>query len=227
MAIGKGTLAALAATAAFALWVAIGLWPPLGAPPPGRSDCVLIHVWSNGFHSDLSFPATLLPPNHPLRRLDPAARYMLVGWGDEAFYLSNGDNLLLGALALLPGGAVTMHVVYGDTPVERFYVGRNVTPLALSRAGAAVLAERLRAALQLDRTGRARVIAPGHGGKRSWFLKARGEFDLFTVCNQWLARQLRAAGANLHTSFLYTGDAVTAALARAPHACPAHQSGSP
>src|SRR5262249_6076368 len=133
-----------------------------------------------------------------------------------------GDDLLLGARALLPGGAVTMHVVYGDTPVERFYVGRNVTPLALSHAGMSVLAQRLTAALQLDPRGRAQVIAPGHGGKRSWVLKARGEFDLFTVCNQWLARQLRAAGVNLHTSFLYTGDAVTGALARMPHTCPAH-----
>jgi uncharacterized protein (TIGR02117 family) len=212
-----------ALVAIFAFWFWTGTLPPLGAPPARAGDCVQIKVWSNGYHTDLTFPASLLAPDHPLRRIDPSARYLMVGWGDEAFFRSNGDDLALGARALLPGGAVTMHLIAGGVPIESFYIGEDVTPLALSHAGAAALARRLADTLVLDRAGRAQIIAPGHGGRRSWFLRARGEFDLFQVCNQWTARTLRAAGVDLNAAFLYSGDMVMAALKRAPHECPAPQ----
>jgi uncharacterized protein (TIGR02117 family) len=206
--------------AAFGFWFWTGTRPPLGAPPARAGDCVQIKVWNNGYHTDLTFPAAILSPDHPLRRIDPAARYLLVGWGDEAFFRSNGDDLGLGVRALLPGGAVTMHLIAGGAPIESFYIPESVTPIALSHAGVAALARRLADTLVLDSGGRAQIIAPGHGGRRSWFLKARGEFDLFQVCNQWTARTLRLAGINLNAAFLYTGDMVVAALARAPHECP-------
>jgi uncharacterized protein (TIGR02117 family) len=211
--------AAAAALAALTFWVWTGTRPPLGAPPSSRGDCAVIGLWSNGFHSDLTFPTALLPAGHPLRLLDPGARYVLVGWGDEAFFRSNGENLLLGAAALLPGGATTLHVVYGDAPIETIYVPERLVPIAVSRAGMAALAARLTASLKLDRAGRAQIIAPGHGGAQSWFLKARGEFDLFNVCNQWTARTLRAAGLGINAAFLYTGASLVRAVRGAPSVC--------
>ena len=207
--------------AALAFWFWTGALPPLGAAPATPGDCEIVSVWSNGFHSDLTFAADLLPPDHPLRRYDPGARYLLVGWGDESFFRSSGKDLLLGAEALLPGGPTTVHVIYADQPVERVYIGDQIVPLAISHAGAAALAQRFTDALQLDEQGRVQVIGPGHGGPRSWFLKGRGEFDLFEVCNQWTARALRAAGVNVNAAFLYTGDWLERAVAGQRHVCPA------
>ena len=206
--------------AALGIWFWSGTLPPLGAAPASVGDCEIVKVWSNGFHTDLTFPAELLPANHPLRRFDPNARYMLVGWGDEASFRSNGDNIWIGLESLLPGGATIVHVVYADQPVEQIYRGDSATPLAISRAGAAQIARRLTEALVLDRDGDAQFIAPGHGGPRSYFLKGQGEFDLFEVCNQWLARTLRAAGVNINAAFLYTGTLIDIAIAGAPHVCP-------
>jgi uncharacterized protein (TIGR02117 family) len=216
----KWWIVAGALLAAVSVWFWTGTLPTRRVEAASANDCVQIGVWNNGFHTDLTFPAALLPADHPLRRIDPKARYILVGWGDEAFFRSDGADMLLGAKALLPGGATTMNLVAGDRPIETFYVPKNMTSLALSREGFDALAQRLADTLVLDPKGDAQIIAPGHGGPRSWFLKARGEFDLFQVCNQWTARTLRTAGVNLNAAFLYTGDMVAGALKSAPHECP-------
>jgi hypothetical protein len=182
---------------------------------------VQIEVWNNGLHSDFTFPADFLPAGHPLRGVDPGARYLLVGWGDEEYFRSAGTDVLLGLKTLLPGGATTVHLVAGDHPISTFYGYKTLTPIALSRAGGAALARRLALSLRLDAAGRAQIIAPGHGGPRSWFLKGRGEFDLFQTCNQWTARVLRAAGVDINAAFLYTGDMLVSALKSVPHECPA------
>lgn len=217
----RGLIFAALAAAALGFWYWTGEQPAVRAPPPSPGDCERIELWNNGFHTDLIMPAALLPADHPLRQLDPRARYILVGWGDEAFFRSDGTDMLLGAKALLPGGAVTMHVVYADVPVEQVYLPKDVTPLAISHAGAAALAKRFAETLILDSAGHAQIIEQGHAGPRSWFLKARGEFDLFTICNQWTARALRIAGVPVNAAFVYLGDWLVALLKSAPHRCPA------
>jgi uncharacterized protein (TIGR02117 family) len=208
---------ALAAVAgAIGVWFWSGENPRVRAASASDGDCVEIALWNNGFHTDLTFPADVLPLDHPLRQLAPDAKYLLVGWGDERFFMSDGTDMWLGAQALLPGGATTINLVAGDQPVATFYRPKDLIPVAISGEGAAALAQRFADTLQLDPSGAPQIIAPGHGGPRSWFLKARGEFNLFEVCNQWTARTLRAAGIKVNAAFLYTGDMVAAAVK--PHA---------
>ena len=65
-------------------------------------DCIELHLYSNGYHSDIGAPVSIFPENHPLRRLYPEAETFLIGWGDETFYQSDGANLWLGVDALIP-----------------------------------------------------------------------------------------------------------------------------
>ena len=212
-------LAALVAATAF--WALTGTRPSLGAAPATKDDCIDIGVWSNGWHTSFSIPAAILPTDHPLRRLYPQARWMLVGWGDAAFYQSDGTDLWLGLKALAPGGPTVVHIIAAPQPVERTFLPLEMTTVGLSHAGAAVLADELARSLDLDAKGRARIVAPGQHGPQSRFLAARGAFDLFQVCNHWTARTLRRAGADINAAFVYRGEVLTSQLRRRAPACAA------
>lgn len=215
----RATIAALLA-AGFAAY----LYVPLPAPaiaPASAGDCVVLHLWSNGYHSDLGVPAEALPEDHPLRRLYPNAETLLIGWGERDFYYSDGRNLWLGLNAIVPPSPSVMHVVDGaDTGIS--YLGATADyTFAVSHEGAAHLASYLRDELQLTPAGDAEVWTMGKVVGHSSFLKARTNFHLFNVCNHWMARALRAAGLNINTrDKWFGGPLVDAARRAAPAACP-------
>jgi uncharacterized protein (TIGR02117 family) len=196
--------------------------PPPNVAPPARGDCVLLHMWSNGFHSDIGVPAEIFPAGHPLRRLFPNARSFLVGWGDQAFYYSDGTDLWLGLDALIPPSPSVMHVAYNAAPSSAYLGAKDDTPVAVSHAGAAALVAYFDRALVLDARGRPIITSTGKVVGRSYFLRARGSFHLFNVCNQWLARALRAAGVDVNARAAWlAGGLVSQVRESGRAACPA------
>ncbi|MBL8530359.1 MAG: DUF2459 domain-containing protein [Hyphomonadaceae bacterium] len=177
------------------------LYAPMPAPrvtAPSAGDCVELTLWSNGYHSDIGAPAEIFPQTHPLRRLYPDARSFLIGWGDEAFYRSDGTNLWLGLQALMPPSPSVLHIAY-NAPAASAYLGPNdQVTIGVSREGAARFVAFVDRALVLDASGAPVRVAAGKVVGRSAFLRSRGSFHLFNVCNQWMARALRAAGVNVN-----------------------------
>lgn len=217
----KLRLVTAAAALALLFWAWTGSRPPLGAPRATAGDCVDVGIWSNNWHTSFSLAADTLPPDHPLRRLYPWARYFLVGWGDSEFYRSNGADLGLGLKALLPGGRTVVHVIAALHPVEDNFPPADMVHAGVSREGAARLAEALRQSLSLDATGAAIPVSQGQHGPQSRFLEGRGEFDLFSVCNHWTARTLRRAGVDVNAAFVYRGDWLVGQVRRQAPACAA------
>jgi uncharacterized protein (TIGR02117 family) len=218
----KKRTAAIALAGALIVWWASGFAPSVRAPAATPGDCVEIGVWNNGFHTSLSLPAETLATDHPLRRLYPRARYLLIGWGDSRFYRSNGSDLWAGFLALAAGGETTVHLYASDAPPEENFLPKNTQRVAISRAGAIALGARLQQSLALDAAGAAQIQAPGQAPGQSHFLKGADQFHLFQVCNQWTARTLRAAGVPINAAFLYMGDWLVAAVKKkAPESCAA------
>jgi len=211
----------LCAALALAAYLYVPL-PERRVPPAQAGDCVLLHLWTNGFHTDLGMPAEALPASHPLRRLFPQAQSLLIGWGEQSFYYSDGRNLWLAARAMFPSNATVMHVVEGaDTGVAYLGPTEDAT-VAVSREGAQHLADYLRDALALDDQGRAIINTHGKVIGASYFLRARGNFNLFYVCNHWMARALRAAGLDINWRDKWLGGPLVEAAHRAaPSACPA------
>jgi uncharacterized protein (TIGR02117 family) len=194
------------ATAAALLlaWAISGEAPARRAPIASADDCAgVIGVWSNGYHTSLSVRASLLGEGHPLRRLYPDAAYLMIGWGDLAFYRSRGDDILLGVQALAPGGQSGMHILAGPGPVESWYRGKEVEPVALSSAGVNALSDYIKDSMALDASGAPEVVAFEQDG---YFLKGRKDFHALNVCNHWTARALRAAGVPVNVAFAFTGD---------------------
>lgn len=172
--------------------------PAPNVPPPSAGDCVELHLYSNGYHSDIGAPASIFPETHPLRRLYPDAQSFLIGWGDQAFYYSDGTNLWLGLDALIPPSPSVLHVAY-NAAQSSVYLGPNDdTSIAVSGEGAARFVAYIDRYLVLDANGDPVRTSSGKVIGRSSFLRSRGSFHILNVCNQWMARALRRAGVNVN-----------------------------
>ena len=177
------------------------LYAPIPAPravAPTSEDCVELHLYSNGYHSDIGAPASIFPDDHPLRRLYPDAESFLIGWGDEAFYYSDGSDLLLGLDALIPPSASVFHIAYNAGPSSAYLGPNDDTGIAVSREGARRFVAFVDRFLVLNAEGNPIRTSDGKVIGRSSFLRSRGSFHLLQVCNQWMARALRAAGVDVN-----------------------------
>ena len=72
-----------------------------------------------------------LPADHPLRRLYPRSEMLLIGWGEQSFYYSDGTDLWLALDALMPPSPSVMHVG-DDAETDARYLGRAVADCNLS-----------------------------------------------------------------------------------------------
>lgn len=177
------------------------LYAPIPAPnvaPPMAGDCIELHLYSNGYHSDIGAPASIFPENHPLRRLYPDAESFLIGWGDQAFYYSDGTNLWLGLDALIPPSPSVFHIAYNAGPSSAYLSPNDETAIAVSHEGAQRFVTFIDRFLVLDAAGNPIRTSDGKVIGRSSFLRSRGSFHLLQVCNQWMARALRAAGVDVN-----------------------------
>lgn len=208
----------IASAAALTLY----LFAPLPAPSvaaPSAGDCVELTLWTNGYHSDIGAPAEIFPAAHPLRRLYPAATSFLIGWGDEAFYRSDGRNMWLGVDAVIPPSRAALHIAHNAREATRYFGPNDEITFGVSREGAARFVAFVDRALVLDDQGAPIRIGPGKVANAD-FLRANGVFHLFYVCNHWMARALRDAGLNLNTRTPWFGDGLMAEVRAArPPTC--------
>lgn len=200
------------------------LYVPLPAPrvaPPSAGDCVELHLYSNGFHSDIAAPAAIFPPDHPLRRLYPDAQSFLIGWGEERFYYSEHFDIGLALDALIPPSPSVLHVAYNALPSSAYLSPDSDVTIAVSREGAARFVAFIDRELALDAEGAPIRTRDGKVVGRSAFLRGRSNFHLFSVCNQWMARALRAAGVDVNARAAWFGRPLMADVRRHARArCP-------
>jgi uncharacterized protein (TIGR02117 family) len=207
--------------------IALGLLACAATPEPQRpsaGDCLEIGVYSNGFHTSLTLPSEALNADHPLRRLFPDARWLVIGWGDEDFFREPGGGTVgQGVRAIFPGGPTVLHVIALDVAPERYFAADDAPHAAVTRAGAAQLARYIDQEIVRSLEGDAVVVAPGQHPGRSYFLRARDEtFSLFNNCNHWAARGLRAAGLPIPGAL--TAREVVNRVKAVETSCPASQS---
>lgn len=147
----------------------------------------------------------LLPANDRLRQsfafaeaqgvpvLNPAVRWLVVGWGSRAFYTATGtyaDLRLATVLTAATGDSATLHLdVAGDVSSipDILYIDVNETQLAALEA--AILAS-----LTRDDQGRPVPLPVPPFGATDAFYAAEGHFSILTTCNVWIGQMLRQAG---------------------------------
>jgi len=193
----------IVATFATARFADASLYPA----PPGRPR-LEVFVAANVHHSGLILPREALA-DVASRRALPAlaavtARFaaydrLEFGWGDEGFYTRvPTTNELTTALALRalfwPGNPSVLHVVGIDQHPRVAYPNANMVALSLGEDGFTRLAAMLDATFARGgRDGTIEELGRGLYGP-SLFYRAVGTFNVFRVCNHWIADLLDAAG---------------------------------
>jgi hypothetical protein len=121
-----------------------------------------------------------------------------MGWGDEEFYRSvptiASVTVPMAARALfLPGNPSVVHVVGLSYPPRAAFPAADIIALDLSAKGFDRTLGRIDATFAPAVGVPADDAGPGLYGP-SRFYRARGTFNIFHVCNHWLADLLDAAG---------------------------------
>ena len=178
-----------------------GLFPPR----PGET-AIAVYVTAYSYHSGIVLPVVALKEGAERRvhgelvaiaERFRAYPFVEIGWGDEGFYrlVPTAADLTAREAAralLLPNNPSVLHVVGFDRPPVAQGAGVEVRPIALSRAGFVRMVERL-AANVAGENGRPIELGTGLYGP-SLFYRARGAFNIFNVCNHFVAGLLIAAG---------------------------------
>jgi uncharacterized protein (TIGR02117 family) len=121
------------------------------------------------------------------------------GWGEEEFYRSVPTAASLTASLALralfrPGNPSVMHVVGLPAPPVVSFPQSDVVPIDLSQAGFESLLDKIDATFAGAARGQLPDdLGPGLYGA-SLFFRANGTFNIFHVCNHWVADALDAAG---------------------------------
>jgi uncharacterized protein (TIGR02117 family) len=179
------------------------LWPP-AAGAPG----VEVHLVSHGYHSGLAIPRAALA--EVAGRMGDAAvvavaqrfgafSWIEIGWGDEGFYrlVPTAASLTIGIAAralFRPGNSSVLHVVGFSEHPRKVFSAAEIVPVRLSPAGFERLVGRLDAGFaRVPGSALIQELGTGLYGP-SLFYRGVDTFNIFNVCNHWVARLLSVAG---------------------------------
>ena len=176
-------------------------------PVAAGSPSVTVFVVSHGYHAGIVLPRGVLADVASRRGYGAlvavatrfaAYPFLEMGWGDEGFYrsvptLASLSAAMAARALFMPGNPSVLHVVGLSYPPRGAFPAADIIALDLSADGFDRLLARIDA-----------TFAPGAGGPvedagaglygPSRFYRARGTFNIFHVCNHWLADLLDAAG---------------------------------
>ncbi len=173
---------------------------------PGEPG-IPVYIVSHGYHSglilhrqdlDLEAEAKKLPVIKEVLARFQAFEALEFGWGDEGFYhkvKTIGDLQLVEALRALfmPNNSSVMHVVGLNRSPRETFPAADIILTLVSESGFTHLAAALDQSFARNDDLHAEEMGVGLYGP-SLFYRATGTFNLFNVCNHWVARLLDAAG---------------------------------
>ncbi len=176
-------------------------------PAPADEPTVRVFVVSHGYHAGIALPRGTLaevasrrgyPALVAVSTRFAAYSFLEMGWGDEEFYRSvpTVASLTVSMAAralLLPGNLSVLHVVGLSYPPRAAFPLADIIALDLSADGFDRMLGRIEATFAPAAGAPVEDAGAGLYGP-SRFYRARGTFNLFHVCNHWLADLLDAAG---------------------------------
>jgi uncharacterized protein (TIGR02117 family) len=194
----------LAAIVAIVLAVAAGTFipRPLSTPdrPAGVADTRRILVLSNPIHTDIAIPldaetreayAFLAPSGIPIA--DPAAEWLLIGWGGRSFYLETPTWADLKPMPLFRALTVDRSVMHVDVAGGIDETHPAIKAFDLRAPEFQRLSDFIQSSFVREK-GDVVVIPDAGYGVHDRFFEAHGSFNALVGCNTWTARGLRAAG---------------------------------
>ncbi len=187
---------AVACAAVAVVTAALALLPRGRNAQPGDGARVTVRIDDHGYHVGIVVPVRA--EGIDWSRDFPfvaGAESVEFGWGDRAFYTSNGFPVdkALAALFFLSRGSVVHVIALRDGTNPRDIVTASKT-ITMSRVQYAALAESIDRALRRDATGRVIRVHDGLFGPTSAFFDSPLTYNFLSNCNTWAADALHNAG---------------------------------
>jgi hypothetical protein len=183
-----------------------GCATPPPSPPSGPvATRITVAVADTGWHTDVCIRredagAWLLTlPQQPA-----AARFLCFGFGDKKYMVDHDHSLFATLLSGLPSDAAIVMTPLPDAPAT-FFGAENVIDVGISRAGAAGLADYVRASIRADAAGKAERLGDGPVPGRLFFA-ATDLYGGLNTCNTWTGTALQAAGLKIRDGALFASD---------------------
>lgn len=194
----------LAAVIIIVLSVAAGTFVPrpLFAPEPSEAaaETRRILVLSNPIHTDIAIPlddetraayAFLGASGIPVA--DPAAEWLVIGWGGRAFYLETPTWADLKPMPVFRALTIDRSVMHVDVAGGIDETHPAIRAFDLRPAEFRNLSNFIQASFARDGGGVMAIPDAGYGAYDRFF-EAHGSFNALIGCNTWTAEALRSAG---------------------------------
>lgn len=141
----------------------------------------------------------------------PQARWIVVGWGSEAFYTTAGTYADITAAAVWTAATGDSAVMRVDVLADFAAGAEGLYWLDITPEEYARLLSGVEASFTRDPGGQPQPLAVAGLTGSDGFWQAAGHFSLLHPCNDWVGEQLRAAGLRFGL-WTPTPQAVTLAL---------------
>jgi uncharacterized protein (TIGR02117 family) len=173
---------------------------PAAAGTSAKPDIRRILVLSNQIHTDIAIPIDTeslsrfgFVAESDVPVADPAARWILFGWGGRAFYLETPTWADLKPEPLLRGLTLDRSVLHVDVTGDIPLSADSVQTFEITSDAYGRLLDFIAASFAL-KDGQAMPIPGIRYGRNDRFFEANGWFTALAGCNTWTAKGLRAAG---------------------------------
>jgi hypothetical protein len=179
---------------------------------PERSDSLTLYVVRRRWHLDIGFAAAdLTGPLVLVRDRFPGARFILFGFGDEAYLTSRRSRFVNTLTALLPGAGLMLVTGLRVSPEKAFGEAQVATLAVPSRSAAD--AERLiwKGFEAAEIPGSPPRPGPYAG---SLYFSSAIKYSAIHTCNTWVAEVLQAAGLPIQPRGIVFADQVWQRLPR-------------
>lgn len=153
-----------------------------------------IYVVQFGWHTALLLDGAPALAHSPKLAADfHEARYLLVGWGDGEYFVSEHAPWSKAVKALVASDYPALQVGIRSTNPPLGAQARDTVALAITERGFQQLVEYIDRSIAMDADGKPVYLGnPGEHPDR--FYRATGNYSVFNNCNSWMSDALRTAG---------------------------------
>lgn len=178
------------------------------------SDSLEIFVVKLGWHTAFVFPTDEISSRDwPEIERYRKYHFVYIGWGDEAFYLSTDDMLLITIRAvLIPTPGVIRVVGFYSPPATYFGTKRKLISLRLSRLQFSNLLRNIAGNFKRNEAG-SMICSKEYGHTEEFFL-SRNSYFFGRTCNTWIALRLKHAGIPYTCHFNHTAGRIMRKLSQ-------------
>ncbi|WP_348550503.1 DUF2459 domain-containing protein [Acidithiobacillus sp.] len=184
--------------------------PPLS--PELHHQYYQVSIIDTGWHTGYVVRSrTFLRYLPQLDRWYGQTKYLLIGWGNRAYYMSENPGIIKTIDAIFPSRSVIcIQGVDTGRLRQSLLPSVRVFPLRMTRRELSLLMHYI--AHYIDRKNGWLNVWPCLFWPHTWFFRSSGTYDLFQTCNRWTVDGLHYAGLPVSGAGIFTAGQVRSQL---------------